>query len=261
MLILLSPAKTFNDKIPVPGKFPVREPEFYENYSAILLEQLRLHTPESLADLLDVSEKIAQLNFQRYQGWQTAINETNAKPAAFSFWGDVNKHFDAFTLEKADLKYADEHVVYLSGLFGAVRPLDFIQEYRLEMGKSLVVNPRCTNLYQFWAKPLVEYFNKRIAAEKVNFILNLASKEYAAAVDLKKLNCPVIAVQFKDEKNGVYKVIGVNAKRARGAFARWAIQERITKVDELKAFNVDGYEFYPDESSETLLTFRRPEKK
>ncbi|RIY38794.1 peroxide stress protein YaaA [Psittacicella gerlachiana] len=260
MLVLLSPAKTFNTKFPVPHRFPVRAPEFYTKKTEQLIAQLKELTQSDLESLLDVSEKIAQTNFERYRGWTKELTEANAKPAVFSFWGDVNKHFDAFSLTTAQLNYADEHVLYLSGLYGPVRPLDFIKEYRLEMGKSLVTSPTCKNLYQFWREPLVSYLNQRITQEKIKVIVNLASKEYAGAVDFAQLKAPVIEIQFKDQKNGVYKVISVIAKRSRGEFARWIVENKVTEIEQLKEFNVGGYYFKVDESTDNLFTFYRDEK-
>ncbi|MFC6276331.1 peroxide stress protein YaaA [Psittacicella hinzii] len=261
MLVLLSPAKTFNEKLAVPpGKFTIRTPYFYDQ-AQVLVEQLKTFTPTELAKLLDVSEKIADTNYARYHSWQAELTTQNSKPAAFSFWGDVNKHFDAFTLSRDDLNYADNHVLYLSGLYGVLRPLDFMQEYRLEMGKSLATSPSCRNLYQFWQERLVSYLNQRIKDEKIPVIVNLASKEYFGAVDAAKLKVPVIEIQFKDQKNGVHKVISVIAKRSRGTFARWIVQNRVTTVADLQKFDVDGYYFKPEESTETLYTFYRDEKK
>lgn len=260
MLVLLSPAKTFNTKLGVPHKFPVRAPEYYDSLTEKLISNLKELNQNQLEELLDVSEKIAQTNFERYKSWTKELNEANAKPAAFSFWGDVNKHFDAFTLSQSQLKYADEHVLYLSGLYGPVRPLDFIKEYRLEMGKSLATSPTCKNLYQFWHTPLLDYLNARIAAENIEVIVNLASKEYAGAVDFAKVKAPVIEIQFKEQKNGVYKVISVIAKRSRGEFARWIVENKVTKIEQLKEFNVGGYYFNPEESTDKLFTFYRDEK-
>ncbi|RIY31378.1 hypothetical protein CKF54_06765 [Psittacicella hinzii] len=260
MLVLLSPAKTFNTKLAVPYDFPVRAPEFYSTKTQELIKELKKLDLKALESLLDVSEKIAQTNLERYTSWTKELNAENAKPAAFSFWGDVNKHFDAFSLSQEQLEYADNNVLYLSGLYGPVRPLDAIKEYRLEMGKALATSATCKNLYQFWQKTLVDYLNQRIKDEKHSFILNLASKEYAGAVDFKQLSVPSIEVQFKDQKNGVYKVISVIAKRSRGEFARWVVENKITEVEELKGFNVGGYYFKPEESTDSLFTFYRDEK-
>lgn len=259
MLILLSPAKTFAEKKVVPLDFPVRLPEFNAQ-AAQLVAKLKHLSVAEIASLLSVSDSIAQLNQQRFQQWLEQPQENAlTRPAAYAFWGDVNKNLDPFTLSREDLEYADSKLLYLSGLYGVLRPLDAIQYYRLEMGVSFATSADCTNLYQYWHDTLLDYFNQRIKAEKIKFICNLASKEYAQVVDFKKLACPTVDIVFKDQKNEVHKVISVIAKRSRGLFARWLIENKLTDFEQLKEFNVDGYYFKADESDNTTLTFYRDE--
>lgn len=258
MLVLLSPAKTFNETTYVPFEFPVRTPHFASDTQE-LVKKLTTMSTADLAELLEISEKLAQVNFERYQAWSPNYTSDNSRPAAFSFWGDVNKNLDAFTLSQAELEYADQHLLFLSGLYGVLRPLDFIQTYRLEMGVPFATSASCKNLYQYWGKKVVEYLNERIAAENIDLICNLASKEYFSVVDFKKLNAPSVEIVFKDQKNGKHKVIAVIAKRSRGLFARWIVQNNITTKEQLKTFNVDGYYFKADESNDSVFTFYRDE--
>lgn len=148
MLILLSPAKTFNSKDKVPQSWELRQPTFLPQANQLATQLAKLSVSE-VGKLLDISEKLAELNVNRYQSWEDASTQENAKPAAYAFWGDVNKWFNAYTLDKQQMEFADEHVIYLSGMYGALRPLDFIQEYRLEMGIAFATSAKCKNLYQY----------------------------------------------------------------------------------------------------------------
>lgn len=257
MLVLLSPAKTFNTKDKVPFEFAVRQPMFVEQANT-LASQLAKLTQTQVSDLLNISDKLASLNVERYKGWEKQSTLQNSKPACFAFWGDVNKNLNAFTLTQKELEKADQHLVYLSGMYGALKPLDFIQEYRLEMGTDFATAKDCKNLYQLWKQTVTQYLNQRITDENVKFVINLASKEYYEVVDFTQLTVPVVEIVFKEQaKDGKYKVISLIAKRSRGLMARWLIQNNIKTLAQVKQFNQDGYYFVEDESIDKQFVFKR----
>ncbi|NDD02535.1 MAG: peroxide stress protein YaaA, partial [Betaproteobacteria bacterium] len=176
--------------------------------------------------------------------------------AVLAFNGDVYDGLDAKSLKVKDLEWAQDHVCILSGLYGVLRPLDWMQPYRLEMGTALS-NPRGKNLYQFWGGSIADYLNQRLSKDKTPVIINLASQEYFKAVDLKTLQARVVACVFEDYKDGKYKVISFFAKRARGLLARYAIQKQIKNPEKLKDFDADGYGFVASASDENRWVFRR----
>jgi cytoplasmic iron level regulating protein YaaA (DUF328/UPF0246 family) len=173
-----------------------------------------------------------------------------------AFDGDVYGGLDAKTLKAKDLAWAQDHVRILSGLYGVLRPLDWMQPYRLEMGTRLA-NPGGSNLYQFWGSQISEFLNQELAGDKTPVVVNLASQEYFKAVDLKALKARVVECVFEEYKNGQYKVISFMAKRARGLMARYAVTHHITSVKKLEAFNLEGYAFAPAVSGPDRLVFRR----
>ncbi len=257
MLILLSPAKSLDYETPVEG-ISHTQPQFVSQ-SAQLIEVLKKQSPAQIASLMDLSDNLAALNVARYEAWRPKFTAKNSKQAILAFNGDVYDGLDAKTLKSKDLDWAQEHVCILSGLYGVLRPLDWMQAYRLEMGTALA-NSRGKNLYQFWDTSIAAYLNDRLSKDKVPVVVNLASQEYFKAVDTKVLKARIIECVFEDYKGGKYKVISFFAKRARGLLARYAIQKQIKNPEKLKEFNSDGYGFVADASSENRWVFRRREK-
>lgn len=257
MLILLSPAKSLDYETPVEG-ISHTQPQFVSQ-SAQLIEVLKTQSPAQIASLMDLSDNLAALNVARYEAWRPKFTAKNSKQAILAFNGDVYDGLDAKTLKGKDLDWAQEHVCILSGLYGVLRPLDWMQAYRLEMGTALA-NPRGKNLYQFWDSSIAAYLNDRLNKDKAPVVINLASQEYFKAVDTKVLKARIIECVFEDYKGGKYKVISFFAKRARGLLARYAIQMQIKNPEKLKDFNSDGYGFVADASSENRWVFRRREK-
>jgi cytoplasmic iron level regulating protein YaaA (DUF328/UPF0246 family) len=254
MLFLLSPAKTLDYDTPT-GDLPHTRPHFAPQ-SAELIEVLREKTPAQVAQLMGVSDGLATLNVARYQAWSSRFTAGNSKQAVLAFNGDVYAGLSAKTLQPADLAWAQEHLCILSGLYGVLRPLDWMQPYRLEMGTSLEVGG-AANLYQFWGTRIAGYLNRRLAADKTPVVVNLASQEYAKAVDRQALKGRVIDCVFEEWRGGGYKIISFAAKKARGMMARYAIERRIETPRKLEGFNREGYAFDPGASQGDRMVFRR----
>nr|WP_018122228.1 peroxide stress protein YaaA [Wohlfahrtiimonas chitiniclastica] len=240
LLFLLSPAKKLDEVRPAPVQGQ-GEPHFIQE-SAALMDVLRPLSPPALESLMKISDKLALLNAERYSNFTTPLTEHNAKPAIFLFNGDAYESLNAYDLSNTALDYVQNHLMILSGLYGAVKSLDWIAPYRLEMGTALT-NPRGKNLYEFWGSRITDYLNQIIAEKGITTVINLASHEYFSAVDPKALTVPVITPIFKDYKNGQYKTISFNAKKARGAMVRYAAEQNVTSPDDLKAFDLLGYAF------------------
>ena len=257
MLFLLSPAKSLDYDTPAEG-VPHTLPQFVSQ-SAELIEVLKHKTPAEISQLMDLSDNLAALNVARYEAWRPKFSQKNSKQAVLAFNGDVYEGLDARSLKLKDLEWAQEHVCILSGLYGVLRPLDWMQPYRLEMGTALA-NPRGQNLYHFWGDGIAQHLNKQLATHKTPVVINLASQEYFKAVDRKVLNARVIDCVFEDYKGGKYKVISFFAKRARGLLARYAIEKKIQNPEKLKDFKVEGYAYAASESDDNRLVFRRREK-
>ena len=254
MLFLLSPAKSLDYDTPV-GDVPHTQPLFTKQ-SAELIQLLREYSPQQISELMDLSDALAGLNVARYHTWTTRFTAKNSKQAVLAFNGDVYDGLNAKSLQAEDLAWAQEHVCILSGLYGVLRPLDWMQPYRLEMGTALK-NPKGQNLYKFWGTQIADYLNERQAGVKTPVVVNLASQEYFKAVDTKALKARVIECVFEDWKGGQYKVISFFAKRARGLMARYAIGKRLTTAKQLEKFNLDGYAYDAKASAPDRLVFRR----
>lgn len=254
MLFLLSPAKSLDFDPPafeVPHSQPLFVPQARE-----LIDLLRQKSPQEIASLMSLSDSLAGLNVARYQAWRPKFTAKNAKQAVLAFNGDVYDGLDAKTLTPDDLAWAQHHVCILSGLYGVLRPLDYMQPYRLEMGTRLA-NPGGKDLYQFWGSQIADYLNTRLAADTTPVIINLASQEYFKAVDQKALKARVVECVFEDCKDGKYKIISFYAKRARGLMARFATTRRLSLPEQLKGFDLDGYAFDSSVSEPQRLVFRR----
>ena len=254
MLFLLSPAKSLDYDTPT-GDLPHTLPGFVAQ-SAELIEVLKQKSPQQIAELMTLSDKLAGLNVARYEAWSPKFSAKNSKQAVLAFNGDVYEGLDAKTLKPAQLDWAQQHVCILSGLYGVLRPLDWMQPYRLEMGTALPT-AQGKNLYQFWGSQIATYLNERAAAETVPVIVNLASEEYFKAVDKKALKPRVVNCVFEELKAGKYKIISFMAKRARGLMVRYAIEHKLSTVKKLESFNLEGYQFTADVSTPDRLVFRR----
>ena len=255
MLILLSPAKSLDLDTPLPAELPHTLPEFRQE-AAQLIEVLRPLAPQQVASLMHLSDALAALNVARYAAWSPRFTAKNARPALLTFNGDVYEGLDARSLARSDLDWAQDHLAILSGLYGVLRPLDWMQPYRLEMGTRLAT-PAGANLYQFWGDRLAEHLNQRLAGDPAPVLLNLASQEYFKAVDRKALRPRVVECVFEDWKGGSWKIISFHAKRARGLMARHAIQQRARKPEDLRGFDAEGWAHDAAASSPDRLVFRR----
>ncbi|HHS0761718.1 TPA: peroxide stress protein YaaA [Neisseria meningitidis] len=257
MFFVLSPAKNLNEKAPA-SVSEFTQPDLLAE-SEILMQQLRELALQQIAELMHVSDKIALLNAQRNAEWHTPFTPENAKQAVFMFNGDVYEGMDANTLDIGQIRYLQNHVRLLSGLYGLLRPLDLIQPYRLEMGTAFA-NLRGKNLYEFWGDIITNLLNDTLAQAGSNTLVNLASQEYFKSVNTKKLRTRLITPIFKDEKNGKYKIISFYAKRARGLMVRYAAEHHITDPEMLKNFNYEGYAFNDAASNESEWVFMRSEQ-
>lgn len=254
MLIVISPAKTLDfDSKPVTKVHTV--PQFLDN-SQDLITELRELSPPEVSRLMGISAKLGDLNFGRYLNWHTPFTPANAKQALLAFKGDVYNGLQAETFNSQDFKFAQRHLRILSGLYGVLRPLDLMQPYRLEMGARLR-NKGGANLYEFWGDKITSAINKQLKKNKSEYLVNLASNEYFKAVRPKQLKADVLTPVFKDYKNGQYKLISFFAKKARGSMSAYIVKNKITAVDDIKAFDVDGYGFDKKRSSEKEFVFTR----
>jgi cytoplasmic iron level regulating protein YaaA (DUF328/UPF0246 family) len=257
MLMVISPAKTLDFETP-PTTKRYTQPQFLD-HSQELISQLRDLTPAQIGELMHLSDKLSGLNAARFGSWNPAFTPENAKQALLAFKGDVYTGLDADTLSAADLTYAQKHLRMLSGLYGLLRPLDLMQPYRLEMGTKLA-NARGKDLYAFWGDRISEWLNEALKEQGDDVLLNLASNEYFSAVKRPALNARVIETEFRDQKNGQYKIISFYAKKARGMMARFVISERISKPKDLTQFDAHGYRYSKEQSSPDKLIFLRDEQ-
>jgi cytoplasmic iron level regulating protein YaaA (DUF328/UPF0246 family) len=257
MLFLLSPAKSLDYETPVPRAVARKatEPAFADR-AAELIRHLAPLAPQDVARLMSLSDELASLNAARYAAWSPVADDANSRPAVFAFDGDVYVGLEARTLSAAELNWAQQHVVILSGLYGALRPLDRLQPYRLEMGTRLPT-PRGRDLYAYWGDAVSRYLNERQSDERAPVVVNLASQEYARVVERDALRARVVDCVFEDWKAGRWQVIGLFAKRARGTMARWAVRHRVAQPRKLAGFDAGGYAFDAAASSDGRLVFRR----
>lgn len=254
MLILLSPAKNLNFD-PAPAAPAATKPRFLEEAREIASVAKEL-TPSRLKKLMGVSDKLAALNCERFAAFRGDGKSNLQKPAALAFNGDVYLGLGAKTMNAEDFAFAQDHLRILSGLYGLLRPLDAIEPYRLEMGSALK-NPRGKNLYEFWGDRIAKEINKTLKGRRSPVVINLASNEYFSAVDTNALDADVISPTFKDEKDGKLRALQFFAKRARGAMARWIIDNRVDDPSALMKCDADGYRFREKESTDTDWLFTR----
>lgn len=254
MLIVLSPAKALDFTAPAIAA-PLTTPQLGQDTTE-LAKVTRKLTAAELRRLMSLSESLAKLNRERFQAFDAASEE--GLQAAFAFNGDVYTGLRARELDKKGLAWAQDHVRILSGLYGVLRPLDAIQPYRLEMGTRLKTK-RGQSLYDFWGDRISTTLNEAAMGHKDKTLVNCASGEYFGAVDRKALKLPLLSCRFLEEKDGEPRIISFYAKKARGLLARYAVDNRIDKAADLKAFDVAGYRFVAAQSSEAEFTFARPQ--
>ncbi|MDR2852954.1 MAG: peroxide stress protein YaaA [Burkholderiaceae bacterium] len=260
MLFLLSPAKSLNYESTAEPGLAVTPPVFEgaQGPAAELMGLLRQKSPQEIAGLMRLSDKLAALNVARYALWAPKGTAANARAAALAFDGDVYGGLDAQTFTSAQWAWAQAHLVILSGLYGVLRPLDRLQPYRLEMGTRLP-NRHGKDLYAFWQARIAQYLNQRMAGEPAAVLVNLASQEYFKAVDLAALESRIRVVEcvFEEYRGNRYKIIGLHAKRARGLMARWAVFHQTATPEALASFDLEGYAFDAAVSRADRMVFRR----
>mgnify|MGYP006283366347 CR=1 FL=1 len=254
MITILSPAKTLDfEKGRQVKKHTL--PDFRDEAKG-LVENLRQYSVDELMDLMNVSRDIAELNYQRFIGFSDHYTKENARQAVLAFRGEVYRGLDADSLSEKSLDYAQDHLRILSGMYGVLKPLDYLQAYRLEMGTSLD-NNKGKDLYVFWGDKITENLNNVLKKQKEKVLVNLASKEYFKAVKPKKIEGRIVTPVFKESKGDSYRVIAVYAKKARGLMTRFIIQNSIEQPDDLKAFDLEGYMYNEQLSKEEELVFTR----
>ena len=254
MLIALSPAKSLDYETPVTIKKHTKP--LLTDRSEELIGILKDYSSKQVGKLMSISDKLADLNVQRYAEWSSKATTTNARQCLLAFTGDVYVGMNVPSFKDKDFDFAQDHLRILSGLYGVLRPLDLMQPYRLEMGTKLK-NRYGKDLYDFWDDAITNALNKQLKKNGDEIVLNLASNEYFKSVHVDKLNGTVIAPVFKDEKNGKYKIISFFAKKARGMMAGWVIRKRITDPGKLVRFTEGGYYYSPEESTDQKPVFLR----
>lgn len=254
MLIIISPAKT-QDFSPLTSPTPHTAPSLLQE-STLLVKELKKMKLASLAKLMDISENLADLNYSRYQEWQTPFSQENAKQALFAFKGDVYTGISVEEYSPEDLDYAQQHLRILSGLYGLLRPLDLMQPYRLEM-KIKLKNKRGADLYKFWGSRLTDCLNEVLQQQKEPVLINLASNEYFKALQPKNISGRILTPQFKEFKGGKYNTVALFAKRARGMMTDYILRNRIEEPEAIKGFDCEGYSYSETLSSENEWVFIR----
>lgn len=256
MLVLLSPAKDLAQETPLIAK--ATQPVLLE-HSEPLVARLKTLSARKLSSLMDLSAKLGELNRERYSKWSTPFTPKNARPAVFTFNGEVYRGLDARTLSSADLDFAQHHLRILSGLYGVLRPLDLMQDYRLMMGTPFGLG-KAKDLYAYWGDRITEALNADLKATKSSIVINCASSEYSKAVNAAKLNARIITPEFKDRIGGTYKPLQTYVKNQRGAMARFMIQHRLLDPERIKAYDGDGYRFSAEESTNEKYVFLRDKR-
>ena len=254
VLILLSPSKTLDFSSQAKVKTPT-SPEFTEEASE-LVGRLQKLSKKKLGELMGMSDKLAEENHQRFQDWSLENTSKNSKPCVLAYRGDVYDGLHADDWKAADFKFAQRHLRILSGLYGVLRPLDAIQPYRLEMGTPLKVG-RQKDLYAYWKESITETISQALRDARTSTVINLASKEYSSAVDFSALEAEVITPAFKEHRDGKYKFLSFFGKKARGLMAGYILQSKLKKPDQIKRFDVDGYGFNEELSTDAEWLFTR----
>jgi len=248
MKIVISPAKSLNFDSNLPTNQNSNPYFLYEAKS--INELLKKKTPGELSKLMKISDKLGNLNWERNQNFKTPFNKENARPAVYTFDGDVYSGLNVYTLPIEKINVLQNSLRILSGLYGILKPLDLIQPYRLEMGTKFPID-KYNNLYDFWKQKITTFINDEL--EENELFVNLASNEYFSAIDAKVLKTEVITPQFKDFKNGTLKMISFYAKKARGMMVRYLLDKENITIDSLLGFDHDGYT-YSEEHTESRLS-------
>jgi cytoplasmic iron level regulating protein YaaA (DUF328/UPF0246 family) len=256
MLVLLSPAKDLAQDVPAIAG--ATQPLLLA-HTVPLVNKLKTLSAKKLADLMDLSPKLGELNRERYANWSSPFTAANARAAVFTFNGEVYRGLEARTLSREDLQFAQHHLRILSGLYGMLRPLDLMQDYRLMMGTPFGLG-KAKNLYAYWSDRLTSALADDLKASGDNTVINLASSEYFKAVNAKALGARIITPEFKDKVGGVYKPLQTYMKQQRGAMARFIIQHRILQPEKIKAYETHGYRFAPEESTADSWVFLRDKR-
>jgi cytoplasmic iron level regulating protein YaaA (DUF328/UPF0246 family) len=252
MKMIISPAKSLDFDSSIPSLVATQSKFLKE--SKTIQAVIKKKTPAELMQLMSISDKLAELNWQRNRAWKTPFTPENARPAVFAFSGDVYIGLDVKSLSAEKLPLLQERLRILSGLYGIIKPLDLIQPYRLEMGTVISIG-EAKNLYDFWKDKLTIALNKDL--KRGELLINLASNEYFSAIDVKALKVPVITPEFKDYKDGNLKMISFFAKKARGLMVRYIIETNAETIDDIKAFDYEGYRFDANLSIGNKLVFTR----
>ena len=252
MKILLSPAKSLDFKSELPTN--KTSSICFEKEAQYLNSILKSKNPKELSDLMSISSKIADLNYERNHNWSLPFTQKNARQAVYAFSGDVYRGLDAYSIDDSKIDFLQNSVRIISGLYGLIKPLDLIQPYRLEMGTKLAFDSN-KNLYDYWRKKITEQLNLELDDKEP--ILNLASNEYFKAIDTKVIKSEVYSANFKQLKNGEFKTIAIFSKKARGMMTRFIIDNDITDIADIKSFDYDGYIFHEELSTEKELIFTR----
>ncbi|MFK8111394.1 MAG: peroxide stress protein YaaA [Rubripirellula sp.] len=254
MIVILSPAKSLDFETAAPCKSPTQP--VFASQAAKLMKTLRQCSADDLCDLMHLSEKLGELNFQRNRKWKATHDAKNSKAAVYAFQGDVYQGMDIDQFSAAQVRRCQKHVRILSGLYGILQPLDLIQPYRLEMGTKLATKAG-KNLYEFWGDTVADAIAADLRKQKSRLLINLASNEYSKVAKLKDLDADVISPAFREWKNGQFKMISFFAKRARGAMTRYLISNSITTAEGMLDFDLDGYRYDKKLSSESEPVFTR----
>lgn len=252
MKVVISPAKKLDFESPVEF-FEQGKPVFLSKTNSLATELKKLKANE-IGKLMKLSANLSELNYERFQSFKKTYNPSSSKQAGFAFDGDTYTGLDITTLSKTEIKRAQKQLIILSGLYGALKPLDLIQPYRLEMGTKFKFKT-FKNLYDYWQEDVTEFLNQELKPKE--FLINCASNEYFNVIDKKILKAQIITPEFREFKNGEYKMISFFAKKARGMMARFIIQSNAKTLDDLRSFNLDGYKFNKKLSGEDKFVFTR----
>tara|TARA_B100000427_G_C15364065_1_gene531220 strand:- start:119 stop:877 length:759 start_codon:yes stop_codon:yes gene_type:complete len=252
MKTLISPSKTlnFDNNINCDITSKCRLIDYTSELHKILIS----YSKNDLKNLMNVSDKIAELNYNRFKTWEDPSNSKTSKQAIYAFKGDVYSGLDAESIDEDKFDYLQNSLRIISGYYGLLRPFDQILPYRLEMGTKLE-NENGNNLYKFWGDKITDVLNEDLDTNDI--IVNLASDEYFKSINKDKIKSKIITPVFKEFKNGLYKVIAIYAKKARGLMSRFLIERKSTSIDDIKLFNIDGYSFDSNLSNDSQLVFTR----
>ena len=252
MKLVISPAKSLNYERELPTGFSSES--CFLNEAKQLNELLKKKSPQALSDLMHISEKLGELNYNRNQEWSLPFTSDNARQAIYAFSGDVYRGLDAYSISEEKLDILQDTVRIISGLYGLLKPMDLIQPYRLEMGTKFPVGKH-KNLYEFWRQKVTTALNDEMQDDEL--LVNLASQEYFKAINTKVLKSPLVHVDFKEYKNGQYKTIAIFSKLARGLMTRHIVETNAISIEDLKTFNAERYAFDANLSTENKLVFTR----